>query len=47
MNEFTFMTAHTISAVRSDPNDLFCWRADTVVGPLTKGDGYTPLDALE
>lgn len=49
MNEFTFMAEHTISTGRSDPNDLLglsCWLADTIVGPLTNDDRYTPLGAL-
>ena len=44
MNEFTFMAEHAFSTGHADPNDLVglsCWLADTIVGPLTKGDGYT------
>ena len=49
MTEFTFMAKHSISTGKSDPSNLLglsCWLADTIVGPLTKGDGYTPLGAL-
>jgi hypothetical protein len=50
MNEFTFMAEHSFSTGRNNPGDLLglsCWLADTIVGPLTKGDGYTPLGALQ
>jgi hypothetical protein len=50
MNEFTFMAAHTISTGRSDPADLLglsVWLANTIVGPISKDDGYTPLGALQ
>lgn len=49
MTEFTFMAEHSLSTGRFDPGDLLgvsCWLADTIVGPLTKGDGSTPLAAL-
>ncbi len=49
MNEFTFMTEHTISTGRSDPADLLglsVWLANTIVGPISKDDGYTPLGVL-
>ena len=49
MNEFTFMAEHSVRTGYSDPGDLLglsCWLADTIVGPLTKGDGYTPVGAL-
>jgi hypothetical protein len=50
MNEFTFMAEHTISTGRSDPADLLglsVWLANTIVGPISKGDGYTPLGVLQ
>jgi hypothetical protein len=50
MNEFTFMTEHTISTGRSDPADLLglsVWLANTIVGPISKDDGYTPLGVLQ
>lgn len=50
MNEFTFMAEHTISAGRSDPADLVglsVWLANTIVGPISKEDGYTPLGVLQ
>ncbi len=50
MNEFTFMAEHTISTGRSDPADLIglsVWLADTIVGPISKDDGYTPLGVLQ
>ena len=49
MTEFTFMAEHSFSTGHSDLGDLLgvsCWLADTIVGPLTKGDGHTPLGAL-
>jgi hypothetical protein len=49
MNEFTLMAERSFSTGRNHPGDLLglsCWLADTIVGPLTKGDGYTPLGAL-
>ncbi len=49
MNEFTFMAEHTIGAGRSDPTDLVglsVWLANTIVGPISKDDGYTPLGVL-
>lgn len=49
MNQFTFMAEHTISTGRSDPSDLVglsVWLANTIVGPLGKDVGYTPLGAL-
>jgi hypothetical protein len=50
MNEFAFMAEHTISTGRSDPADLLglsVWLANTIVGPIGKDDGYTPLGALQ
>lgn len=50
MNEFTFMAEHTISTGRSDPADLLglsVWLANTIVGPISKDDGYTPLGVLQ
>ena len=50
MNEFTFMAEHTISTSRSDPCDLLglsVWLANTIVGPIGKHDGYSPLRALQ
>jgi len=50
MNEFVFMAEHAIDARRCDADDLIglsVWLADTIVGPLSKDDGYTPLGALQ
>jgi hypothetical protein len=50
MNEFAFMAEHTISAGRSDPANLVglsVWLANTIVGPIAKEDGYTPLGVLQ
>lgn len=50
MNEFVFMAEHTISTGRSDPDDLVglsVWLADTIVGPISRDDGFTPLDVLQ
>jgi hypothetical protein len=50
MNEFVFMAEQTIGTRRLDPGDLLelsCWLADTIVGPLTKDDLYTPIGALQ
>jgi len=50
MNEFTFMAEHTISTGRSGPADLLglsVWLANTIVGPISKDDGYTPLGVLQ
>ena len=50
MNEFTFMAEHTISTGRSDPADLLglsAWLANTIVGPISKEDGHTPIGALQ
>lgn len=50
MNEFVFMAEHTISTGRSDPTDLIglsVWLANTIVGPVGKDAGYTPLGALQ
>ena len=50
MNEFTFMAEHTASTGRSDRADLLglsVWLADTIVGPISRDDGYTPLGALQ
>ena len=50
MNEFVFMAEHTIDAGRCDPADLTglsVWLADTIVGPISKDDGYTPLGVLQ
>ena len=49
MNEFVFMAEHAIDAGRCDAHDLIglsVWLADTIVGPISKDDGYTPLGAL-
>ena len=49
MNEFAFMAEHTIGTGRSDPADLVglsVWLANTIVGPLGREDGSTPLGAL-
>ena len=50
MNEFAFMAEHTISTGRSDPTDLLglsVWLANTIVGPISKEDGYTPIGVLQ
>lgn len=50
MNEFVFMAEHTISTGRSDPDDLVglsVWLAKTIVGPISRDDGSTPLGALQ
>ena len=50
MNEFVFMAEHTIRSDRCDPTDLLglsVWLANTIVGPISKDDGYTPLGALQ
>lgn len=50
MNEFAFMAEHTTSTGRSDPADLLglsVWLANTIVGPISKDDGYTPLGVLQ
>lgn len=50
MNEFAFMAEHSISTGRSDPTDLLglsVWLANTIVGPISKDDGYTPLGAMQ
>lgn len=50
MNEFAFMAEHTISTGGSDSSDLLrlsVWLANTIVGPIGKDDGYTPLGALQ
>lgn len=50
MNEFTLMAEHTISTGRSDPADLLglsVWLANTIVGPISKDDGHTPLGVLQ
>jgi hypothetical protein len=49
MNEFTFMAEHSTSSRAVESGDLValsCWLADTIVGPLTKNDLYTPIGAL-
>ena len=50
MNEFTFMAEHSIGNGRADPADLLglsVWLADTIVGPISRDDGFTPLGALQ
>ena len=50
MNEFVFMAEHTISTGRSDPSDLVglsVWLANTIVGPISRDEGSTPLGALQ
>ncbi len=50
MNEFRFMVEHSIGDGRADPADLLglsVWLADTIVGPILKDDGFTPLGALQ
>lgn len=49
MNEFVFMAEHAIHTEHRDQSDLLglsVWLADTIVGPLTGGEGYTPIGAL-
>lgn len=49
MNEFVYMAEHTIGTGRSDPADLVglsAWLANTIVGPLSREDGSTPVGAL-
>ena len=44
------MAEHTISTGRSDPADLLglsVWLANTIVGPISKDDGHTPLGVLQ
>ena len=50
MNEFVFMAERTISTGRSDPTNLLglsVWLANTIVGPISKDNGYTPLGILQ
>ena len=50
MNEFAFMAEHSIGNGRTDPADLLglsVWLANTIVGPLSKDDRFTPLGALQ
>jgi len=50
MNEFTFMAEHTISTGRWDPADLLgvsVWLANTIVGPISREDGYSPIGVLQ
>ena len=50
MNELTLMAEDSIGSCRADPADLLglsVWLADTIVGPISKDDGYTPLGALQ
>ena len=50
MNEFAFMAEHTISTGHSDPDDLLglsVWLAGTIVGPISRDAGSTPLGVLE
>ena len=49
MNEFAFMAEHTIGTGRADPADLLglsVWLANTIVGPISKDDGHTPIGVL-
>jgi hypothetical protein len=49
MNEFVVMAEHAVDTGNRDQSDLLglsTWLADRIVGPLTKGDGYTPIGAL-
>ena len=44
------MAEHTISTGRSNPDDLVglsVWLANTIVGPISRDDGSTPLGALQ
>lgn len=50
VNEFVFMAEHTIGPGRSCAGDLVglsVWLANTIVGPISRDDGSTPLGALE
>lgn len=47
MNEFTFMVEHTISAGHSDPADLLGLSVNTIVGPISKDDGYNLVGVLQ
>ena len=50
MSEFVLMAEHSIGTGRSDPTDLVglsVWLANTVVGPISRDDGYTPVDVLQ
>ena len=50
MNEFTLMAEDSIGNGHADPTDLLGLSvrlADTIVGPISKDDGYTPLGALQ
>lgn len=50
MNEFAFMAEHSIKNGHSDMRDLpglSVWLAHTIVGPISKNDGYTPVGALQ
>ena len=50
MNELTFMAEHSIDHGLTDQADLVglsVWLADTIVGPISKDDGHTPLGALQ
>ena len=50
MNEFTFMAEDSLGKSRSGSADLLglsVWLADTIVGPISNDDGFTPLGALQ
>jgi hypothetical protein len=50
MKEFVLMAEHSIDYGRADATDLHglsVWLADTIVGPISEDDGYTPLGALQ
>jgi hypothetical protein len=50
MNEFAFMAEHSVSTGHSDPDDLIglsVWLAGTIVGPISRDDGYTPRGVLD
>lgn len=50
MNEFVFMAEHAINTGHSEPEDLVglsVWLSDTIVGPISRDDGSTPLGALQ
>ena len=50
MNEFVLMAEHTIATGCRHPDDLLAlsvWLANTIVGPISRHDGSTPLDALQ
>jgi hypothetical protein len=53
MNEFAFMAEHAIgpgcadSPDPVDPVGMSVWLSNTIVGPIGRDDGYTPVGALQ